>query len=87
MKERKTMLRVYGKLSINEGLQRKQKQCKESMDATSSHKINSKGGTQNSKMLNSQWKLMYVPTTFLEGEAIIIHAREHEEKSLHQHDW
>jgi hypothetical protein len=51
------------------------------MDATSNNKINSKEGTQNSKMLKAQWKLMY------EGEAIVIHAMEHEEKSLHQHDW
>jgi hypothetical protein len=57
------------------------------MDATSSNKINGKGGTQNSKMSKAQLKLMYVPTTFLEGEAIVIHAREHEEKLLHQHDW
>jgi len=55
------------------------------MDATSSNKINGEGGTQNSKMLKAQWKL--IPTTFLEGEAIVIHAREHEEKLLHQHDW
>jgi hypothetical protein len=37
------------------------------MDATSSNKINGEGGTQNSKMLKAQWKLIPTYNLFRRG--------------------